>query len=204
MIASVLIRAGAVALIALSTAGCASIRPGALKGAPRADEPERVAASKTEPLSLAEALIGYGPAPAGPMAVRAAPSRPVRASVLHHPPAAPAEIASHGGHAAPAPIAISPSHGGGGVLFGVHIASYRSDGAAARGWELMREDVPGALDGLRPRVEEIDLGDGEGVFLRLKAGPLANRGEARSRCQALTSAGHYCQPTAFSGRELTL
>lgn len=84
-------------------------------------------------------------------------------------------------------------------MFALHLASYRSDAAAARGWEALRASAPTALEGLSPRIEVVDLGGEQGVFRRLKAGPLPNRDDAEARCALLQAAGLYCRPTDFTG-----
>lgn len=107
------------------------------------------------------------------------------------------------GSAPPADAAdAAPSFGEGrSVLFAVHVASYRSEAAATRGWAVLRSASPDAFAGLEPRVEQVDLG-ARGVFLRLKAGPLSNRAEAEARCAALQRSGYYCQIVDFTGQAL--
>jgi cell division septation protein DedD len=88
------------------------------------------------------------------------------------------------------------------VLFAVHIASYRTEESAEAGWRIIRAEAPQALAGLHPRLEHVDLGPEQGVYLRLKAGPLDSRADAAARCAALVDTGHYCKTADFEGREL--
>lgn len=87
------------------------------------------------------------------------------------------------------------------LLYGVHIASYRTLEHALQGWETMRTMLPGTLGTLEPRVEEADLGE-RGLYLRLKAGPFTTPQAAEAACRALTESAIYCQVMAFTGAPL--
>lgn len=97
-----------------------------------------------------------------------------------------------------APEAIPPGQS---LLFGVHIASYRTMEHVVQGWETMRAMLPDVLGPLEARVEAADLGE-RGVYLRLKAGPFATRAEALSACAELSQSAIYCQDMAFTGDPL--
>jgi len=88
------------------------------------------------------------------------------------------------------------------VLYALHLASYRSDASAEAGWRIISTEAPNALDGLHPRVEQVDLGEERGLYLRLKAGPVDSLAEATARCAMLTQAGHYCRTDDYVGRDL--
>ncbi|MGD2131548.1 MAG: SPOR domain-containing protein [Maricaulaceae bacterium] len=88
------------------------------------------------------------------------------------------------------------------VLYAIHLASYRTEASATAGWSVLTHEVPGVLEGLHPRVETVDLGPEQGVFLRLKAGPLDSREDAAARCAALSGAGYYCRAVDFEGRDV--
>lgn len=88
------------------------------------------------------------------------------------------------------------------VMYAVHLASYRSDAAAARGWRVLTEAAPEALAGLTARVEVVDLGGERGVYRRLKAGPFASRADAEARCASLQAAGYFCQAVDFTGERV--
>ena len=53
----------------------------------------------------------------------------------------------------------------------VHLASYRSQEAAQRGWETLKQRHSDLLGELSRRVNEVDLGPGKGVYFRIEAGP---------------------------------
>ncbi len=89
------------------------------------------------------------------------------------------------------------------AVFGVHLASYRSVEAAARGWPQIRAAAPDALAAAAARVDTVDLGEDKGVYERLKAGPFPSRADADAACAALKGAGRYCQVTDFAGRSLS-
>lgn len=105
--------------------------------------------------------------------------------------------------AAPAVEAMEPDviPPGRSVLYGVHIASYRTLDHAQQGWMTMRAMLPDVLGPLEPRVEEADLGE-RGLYLRLKAGPFATPEAAAETCARLAESAIYCQAMAFSGETL--
>jgi len=90
--------------------------------------------------------------------------------------------------------------GKGGPQPAVHLASYRSREAADRGWAQVRRAHKDLLDKLSPEISQINLGPGKGIFYRLNAGPLADRGAAASLCDKLKKRRQYCEPTFFSGK----
>ena len=86
-----------------------------------------------------------------------------------------------GGAAKPAGAAAQPSLSG--FQPGVHLASYRQNKAAKRGWAQIQKQFGSLLGGLTPSIERVDLGGSKGVFYRLKAGPLPSNGAAKDVCQ---------------------
>lgn len=116
-------------------------------------------------------------------------------------PAEPPSTQAGGAGAPPPSDAMPPLGEERSVLYAVHLASYRTEAAAVRGWAVLRSAAPGTLAGLEPRLETVDIGE-RGVFLRLKAGPLPNQAEAEARCAALQSEGYFCQALDFTGRAL--
>ena len=77
--------------------------------------------------------------------------------------------------------------------YGLHLASYRKEGNADRGWDLLRKRHEAELNGLEPTVRRVDLG-AKGVFYRLIAGPVASKGEAERLCGSIKSRGKdYCR-----------
>jgi hypothetical protein len=170
-------------------------------------EDSRLAAA---PVSLREAIEGVAPASAPP-AVEPAPEpaadRPPSLLDAAAARAADASDQPRPGASAAAVVPTEPGDAGAdggltprGVLYAVHLASYRSEATARRGWDLLSPQP--ALAGLDPRVERVDLGAEKGAFLRLKAGPLPNRAEAERRCAALMAEGLYCAVETHSGEGL--
>lgn len=84
---------------------------------------------------------------------------------------------------------------------GIHLASYRIHDNAVSGWAELQEQFPDILGDARGRLEEADI-DGQGVYLRLKAGPYDTLAQARAACSAIEADGYYCMPVDFSGVDL--
>ena len=81
------------------------------------------------------------------------------------------------------------SHSGG--AYGVHLASYKSQSSAERGWRILSERFGGDLAGLVPAYRTVDL-PGKGRFIRLIADGVSSRGEAQRICSDMKRAGQYC------------
>ena len=79
----------------------------------------------------------------------------------------------------------------------VHIASFRSEKGAERGWLILRKNHAELLGDLDLQVREIDFGAGMGVFFRVQAGPLDNEQSAKILCERLKSRGLYCAVAFF-------
>jgi cell division septation protein DedD len=86
--------------------------------------------------------------------------------------------------------------------FGVHLASYRKIDDVNRGWAQLRKALPEQLKGLEARAITVDFNDKRGAFIRLKAGPFANREAATQKCAELKAAGQYCHVDDFSGEAM--
>lgn len=80
---------------------------------------------------------------------------------------------------------------------GVHLASFRQQAAAEKGWVDLTKKFP-ALAGLTPNIEKVDLGSTKGIFYRLKAGPLPSNGAAQDLCRQLKGKRQYCEPTTIN------
>lgn len=87
---------------------------------------------------------------------------------------------------------------GGAEQFALHLASYRERDNAVAGWEEFRLTVPDQLADLRPGTSIFDKG-ADGQFIRLKAGPLASKSEAESRCEIIRAVGLYCAVMPYAG-----
>ena len=70
-----------------------------------------------------------------------------------------------------------------GPLPAVHIASFRSQKAADRGWAQLRRAHRTLLAKLKPEITRVNLGRGKGVFYRLVAGPLKSDAEVKKTCR---------------------
>ena len=80
----------------------------------------------------------------------------------------------------------------------VHLSSYRQKSAALKGWSELQKRYGSLLGGLETSIERVNLGDGKGVFYRLKAGPLPSNGDAKNLCRKLKSKRQYCDPTTIN------
>jgi hypothetical protein len=82
---------------------------------------------------------------------------------------------------------------------GVHLASYRSEAAARKGWGNIEKKFSAPLSGLSPVIRRVDLGAGKGTYYRLFAGPVGDSGKANSICQQLKRSDQYCDPLRYDG-----
>lgn len=132
-------------------------------------DPQQIEEVEPELIALAQALTARGDGP-DPAAMPAA-----------------AEAA-----AAPDDMVDAPS-----LQHGIHIASYRHAHNAVAGWQTLQGQHPELVD-LHARLERREIA-GRGVFLRLKAGPFDNAGEARRLCADIEARGGYCMAGDFTG-----
>ena len=97
----------------------------------------------------------------------------------------------------PAPRRATPAYATGGV-YGVHLASYKVEANALKGWQTLSRRYNSLLGALEPRLSYTEV-PGKGTYLRLKAGPFASRAEAADVCGAVKAAGDYCAVMTFDG-----
>lgn len=83
----------------------------------------------------------------------------------------------------------------------VHIASYKEEAAARRGWQEMQAQQGNLLAGLDYRISPVTLSGGRGTFYRLKAGPFTDSASANEVCSALKARRVYCVVGDFSGTQ---
>ena len=76
----------------------------------------------------------------------------------------------------------------------VHLASYRSQKAADRGWAQLRRAHRALLEGLTPAVAKVDLAR-KGTWYRLMAGPVESSQAATKLCRKLKSRRQFCEPS---------
>jgi hypothetical protein len=79
----------------------------------------------------------------------------------------------------------------------VHLASYRKFEQALAGWQVLQGENAELLGALEPDVKEIDLGPGEGMYFRLRGGPLPSEAAAKALCEKLRTRGLYCALAYF-------
>ncbi len=99
-----------------------------------------------------------------------------------------------------APLPPPPTGAARSLLHAVHLASYRREDMAARGWAELRE-AHAVLRDLDARLEHAHI-PGQGDFLRLKAGPFDSADQAQALCRSLETAGQYCRAVDFTGQAL--
>lgn len=75
----------------------------------------------------------------------------------------------------------------------VHLASYKSQRDASRGWTQLRRAHRNLLGSLESEITEVNLGPGKGVFYRLLAGPLDSRAAQQRLCQQLKAKKQFCE-----------
>jgi TolA-binding protein len=150
-----------------------------------AQAPRPAAAQPIPPVPVAPPATPPASAPAAAPAAPAAPASGAPVPVT--PPAPPAAAA------APAPTNE--------LKFAVHLASYKHEAEAAKGWSQLQARYP-ALKPMEARLSRVDLGP-KGIYFRLKAGPLADQKAAQTLCRQLKGAGvGYCNPEGFDGKPL--
>jgi tetratricopeptide (TPR) repeat protein len=107
--------------------------------------------------------------------------------------------ASSAAPAMPVEMSSSPAETGtpmqlSGPQPGIHLASYRSRKDAERGWSQLRRAHKAELSTLQSEISEINLGS-KGIFYRLKAGPLSDKGVADGLCRQLKQRRQFCEST---------
>ncbi|MGQ9366028.1 SPOR domain-containing protein [Azospirillum sp. A39] len=93
---------------------------------------------------------------------------------------------------AAAPNLAPPPAAAGIGAFTAHLASYRGETGARRGWAVLTAAAP-ALAELEPHYLTAEI-PGRGAMVRLTAGTFADRAAARAFCAGLATAVGYCAP----------
>jgi cell division septation protein DedD len=75
--------------------------------------------------------------------------------------------------------------------FQVQLLAARSEADARTAWQRLQSKNGDVLGGLSYSVQRADLGS-QGVFYRLRAGPIADEGKAKSICSALSGRSVSC------------
>ncbi|MCR9255523.1 MAG: SPOR domain-containing protein [Alphaproteobacteria bacterium] len=77
--------------------------------------------------------------------------------------------------------------------FGLHLASYRTEAAAERGWKMLAEKYKTELGDLDHRLSKFRPRTGGREFVRLVAGGYATKAAADQACRPLRTKRQYCQ-----------
>jgi len=78
----------------------------------------------------------------------------------------------------------------------LHLASFRSQDAAKKGWDEAVARNSEVLKSLRPVIRRVDLGEERGVFYRLMIGPFSSLAEAEATCIKLKQNNQFCRASA--------
>ncbi len=78
----------------------------------------------------------------------------------------------------------------------LHIASFRSEASALRGWEEVLAANSDTLGAFQPIVRRVDLGPDQGIFYRLMAGTFASVADAEATCIKLKQNNQFCRASA--------
>ncbi|MCB2109139.1 MAG: SPOR domain-containing protein, partial [Rhodobacteraceae bacterium] len=81
----------------------------------------------------------------------------------------------------------------------LHLASFRTEEAAMRGWEQALAKNQALLANLRPVIRKADLGPQQGLFYRLMIGPFASLTDAEATCIELKKSDQFCRATTIDG-----
>lgn len=78
----------------------------------------------------------------------------------------------------------------------LHLASYRTRKAADRGWSQLKK-AHKVLRDMEHVIGKVSV-RGKGTYWRLKAGPVADEGEAKKLCRQLKRRRQYCEPSMMT------
>ena len=100
-----------------------------------------------------------------------------------------------GPQTASAPSAAASPSASSGPQPALHLASYRSQQAADRGWAQLRRAHQSLIGDMEHEIMRVDLGPGKGIYYRLKVGPVGSQADVQSMCQQLKARRQYCEPS---------
>ena len=78
----------------------------------------------------------------------------------------------------------------------LHLASFRSETSAMKGWDSALTVNRAVLGSLKPIVRKVDLGAEKGIFYRLMTGPFASISAAEAACIQLKQNNQFCRASA--------
>lgn len=157
-----------------------------------APAPDTTAADTTtmeQPATDQAAAAPEAPAPEPTTTQEAATPTPV-------PEPAPAAAEQQPAAATPEPAAtqeaaIAPAPAPAAGNSRIQLAAVKSEAAAKEEWAKLQKSYPDLLGGLTLTVQKVDKG-AAGIFYRIQAGPLADKGAAKQLCAGLKKRGQDC------------
>ncbi len=78
----------------------------------------------------------------------------------------------------------------------LHLASFRSEASAMRGWQEVLERNKATIASLKPIIRRVDLGEGKGIFYRLMMGSFTSMADAEATCVRLKQNNQFCRASA--------
>lgn len=78
----------------------------------------------------------------------------------------------------------------------IHLASFRTNKSAARGWAQIKRAHKNLIGGLDHEISKVNLGR-KGTYYRLKVGPFDSVKSADSMCQKLKNRRQFCEVTVM-------
>jgi hypothetical protein len=78
----------------------------------------------------------------------------------------------------------------------LHLASFRSEASAMKGWQEVLERNKATVGSLKPIIRRVDLGEGKGIFYRLMTGSFTSMAEAEATCVKLKQNNQFCRASA--------
>lgn len=78
---------------------------------------------------------------------------------------------------------------------GIHLASYRSQRDANKGWTQLKKAYRDLIGEMSPEISKVDLGPGKGIYYRLLVGPFDSQGDAQKVCAKLKVKRQFCETT---------
>jgi hypothetical protein len=78
----------------------------------------------------------------------------------------------------------------------LHLASFRSEASAMKGWQEVLDRNKATIGSLKPIIRRVDLGEGKGIFYRLMTGSFASMADAEATCVKLKQNNQFCRASA--------
>lgn len=78
----------------------------------------------------------------------------------------------------------------------LHLASFRSEASAMKGWQEVIDRNKEVIGSLKPIIRRVDLGEGKGIFYRLMTGSFTSMADAEATCVKLKQNNQFCRASA--------